>query len=199
MTSRLRTDSRRTASLGMALLAVAAAGLMTPSAASAQGLGLEVDGGYRALQGEELEGLEDGYAAHALLSYGWPSGWEMGAGVGISFHDPEATGRDGDITEAVGLLRYRFNVPAGPVQHVHPFLEGRGGLARFHTSSGGADDISQPGVLVGGQGGVEFWLTDAVGLVGAVGLEYLSFSAEDGLPERSGWSVRPHAGLKIRY
>jgi hypothetical protein len=36
-------------------------------------------------------------------------------------------------------------------------------------------------------------------LLSTVGVEYLSFSAADGLLERSGWSLRPQLGLKLRY
>lgn len=184
---------------GLATAAAFALTLAAPSAASAQGVGLEVDGGYRALAGDDFDGLEDGWAVHALGSYGWETGWEAGAGVGISFHDPEVGDADGDITEVVGFLRYRFGVPGAPVKHLHPFVEGRAGLTRFSTSTATDDDVSQDGVLLGGQAGVEYWLSDAVGVVGAAGLEYLDFSADDGLADRAGLSLRPHVGLKLRY
>lgn len=193
-----RRDRRR-GSFSLAGAVVAVLALAIPSPAPAQGVGLEVDGGYRMLSGDDFESLEDGWAAHALGSYAWETGWEAGAGVGISFHDPEVGDRDGDITELLGFLRYRFGVPGGAVRHLHPFLEGRVGLTRFSTSAPGDDDVSQDGVTLGGQGGAEYWLSDAVGLVGAVGVQYLDFSAADGLPDRSGVSLRPHVGLKIRY
>lgn len=186
---------------GAAVATAAAALLLVPATlaaqAAGQGFGLEVDGGYRILSGDELDGLGNGFSAHALGSWAWTSGWEAGFGAGVSFHDPALAG-DGDITAAFGFARYRFNTPAGPVHHVHPFLEGRVGLTRFSATVAGAD-ASQLGAMAGAQGGAEVWVTDAVGFVGALGAEYLSFSAEDGLPERSGWSFRPHVGLKLRY
>lgn len=186
---------------GAVVAAAVAALLLVPATlaaqAAGQGFGLEVDGGYRILAGDELDGLGNGFSAHALGSWAWTSGWEAGFGAGVSFHDPALAG-DGDITDAFGFARYRFNTPAGGVHHVHPFLEGRVGLTRFTATVAGAD-ASQLGALAGAQGGAEVWVTDAVGFVGALGAEYLSFSAEDGLPERSGWSLRPHVGLKLRY
>lgn len=186
---------------GGAVAAAAAALLLVPATlaaqAAGQGFGLEVDGGYRVLSDDGLEGLGSGFSAHALGSWAWTSGWEAGFGAGVSFHDPAVAG-DGEITNAFGFARYRFNTPAGPVQHVHPFLEGRVGLTRFTATAAGAD-ASQLGSLAGAQGGAEVWVTDAVGFVGALGAEYLSFSAGDGLPERAGWSFRPHVGLKLRY
>lgn len=193
-----RTDRfARTLSVA-ALLLLAWPAMAVAQGATGQGFGLEVDGGGRILAGDELEGLDDGYAVHALGSYAWRTGWEAGVGAGISFHDP-APDVNGDITDVVGFARYRFNVPRAAIQHLHPFLEARAGFVRFSTAGPGDDDISQDGSLVGGQAGAEYWLTDEVGLLGTVGVEYLSFSADDGLPERSGWSLRPQVGLKLRY
>lgn len=193
----------KTDSPGRVAFALVALLLLWPTAVSAQGasgqgLGLEVDGGYRFLAGDELDGLDDGYAVHALGSYAWRTGWEAGVGAGISFHDPAAD-VDGDITEVVGFARYRFGVPAGTVRHLHPFLEARAGITRFSTAAPGEDDVSQEGALVGGQAGAEYWLTDGVGLLGTLGVEYVTFSSGDLLPERSGWSLRPQVGLRLRY
>lgn len=192
-----RPSLARTAAIAATLLLAWPVSLAAQGAVG-QGFGLEVDGGFRVLAGDELEGLDDGYALHALGSYAWRTGWEAGIGAGISFHDP-GPGVDGDITEVVGFARYRFGVPRGTVQHLHPFVEGRAGIIRFSAAAAGDDDISQDGSLVGGQAGGEYWMTDEVGLVGALGVEYLSLSAADGMPDRSGWSLRPQVGLKLRY
>lgn len=183
----------------MAALAFLAWPVSLPAqAASGQGFGLEVNGGFRALAGDELDGLDDGLSAHVLASYAWTTGWEAGIGAGISFHDP-APDVDGDLTDVVGFARYRFGVPRGAVRHLHPFVEGRAGFVRFSTAAPGQDDISQDGSVLGGKGGAEYWLTDEVGLTGGVGVEYLSLSSGDGLTERSGWSIQPQVGLKLRY
>lgn len=194
-----RTTGAHPRTRSLATAAVVALALLWPTSLTAQGLGLEVDAGYRALAGEDFDGLEDGWATHALGSVAWHSGWEAGIGVGISFHDPAATDRDGDLTEVIGFGRYRFGVPGGSVRHLHPFLEARGGLLRFSTSAAGDEDVSQDGALLGGQIGLEYWLSDEVALTGATGLDYLTLSAGDGLPDRSGWSFRPQVGLKLRY
>lgn len=212
---RRRSDDARGASRALApggagaVLLVAAAALLAlaaprPLAAQGLGFGLEVDGGYRALQGEDFESVENGWSTHVLAGYAWSSGWEVGAGAGISFHDPEnGADVDGDITEAFGFARYRFGVPGSHAGHLHPFLEARGGLARFSTATPDVDDVSSDGAMLGGQAGVEYWMSDAVGVVGALGVEYLTFSGDDDLPavlpDRSGWSLRPHVGLKVRY
>lgn len=188
----------RAAAAAAALALLAWPASLPAQGASGQGLGLEVDGGFRSLVGDELDGLDAGLSAHVLGSYAWTTGWEAGIGAGISFHDPAAD-VNGDITDVVGFVRHRFGVPRGAVRHLHPFVEARAGFVRFSTAAPGQDDISQAGSLLGGKGGAEYWLTDEVGLAGAVGVEYLSLSSGDGLPERSGWSLRPHVGLKLRY
>jgi hypothetical protein len=168
-------------------------------AQSGQGIGLEVTVGYQALTGDDFDGLDDAAAFETVGSYAWTDGWERGIGAGIASHGVEDAGDVSvDRTDVFGEGRYRFNVPAGPRPHLHPFLSGRLGYTSLSTD---VDDDSRGGLLVGGGAGLEYWLSDEVGLVGATNLDYLSYGEVDDVEgtDASGLGLRVRGGLKVRF
>lgn len=180
---------------GFALLALSG----PVHAQSGQGVGLEVTVGYQTLTGDDFDGLDDAAAFETVGSYAWTDGWELGVGAGIASHGVDGAGDVSvDRTDVFGEGRYRFNVPAGPRPHLHPFLSGR--LGYTSLSSDAADD-SQGGLLLGGGAGLEYWLSDEVGLVGAANLDYLSYGEVEGVDgsDASGLGMRVRGGLKVRF
>lgn len=166
-------------------------------AQSGQGVGLEVTVGYQTLSGDDFEAFDDAAAFETIGSYAWTDGWELGIGAGIASHDvDELLGDESvDRTDVFGEGRYRFNVPAGQRSHLHPFLSGRLG---YTSLSADAADDSEGGLLLGGGAGLEYWLSDEVGLVGAANLDYLSYGEVEGI-DRSGLGMRVRGGLKVRF
>lgn len=191
-TSTIRGPGRVAAAAlaGLALLALSG----PVHAQSGQGVGLEVTVGYQTLTGDDFDGFDDAAAFETVGSYAWTDGWELGIGAGIASHGvDELVGDESvDRTDVFGEGRYRFNVPAGPGPHLHPFLSGR--LGYTSLSSDAADD-SEGGLLLGGGAGLEYWLSDEVGLVGAANLDYLSYGENEG----SGLGMRVRGGLKVRF
>lgn len=181
---------------GLALLALSG----PAHAQSGQGVGLEVTVGYQTLTGDDFDGFDDAAAFETVGSYAWTDGWELGIGAGIASHGVDELVGDASVdrTDVFGEGRYRFNVPAGPRPHLHPFLSGR--LGYTSLSSDAADD-SQGGLLLGGGAGLEYWLSDEVGLVGAANLDYLSYGEVDGVEgtDASGLGMRVRGGLKVRF
>lgn len=199
-----RTSASTTAGPGrVAAAALAGLALLALSgpvhAQSGQGFGLEVTVGYQTLTGDDFDGLDDAAAFETVGSYGWTDGWELGIGAGIASHGVDGAGDVSvDRTDVFGEGRYRFNVPAGPRPHLHPFLSGRLG---YTSLSADADDDSRGGLLLGGGAGLEYWLSDEVGLVGAANLDYLSYGEVDGIDgtDASGLGMRVRGGLKVRF
>jgi hypothetical protein len=154
--------------------------------ATSQGFGLEVTAGAAIPTGDDFDALDPGLAFEAIGSVGWTSGWEFGIGAGFA-----SLGGPGDenfdLVEVFGEGRYRFGVPAAVVRHAHPFLAGRIGYASLSNGD------SNGGLLVGGGGGLEYWITDEVGLVGAGFYEFLS------LDELNGGEIKLQAGVKVRF
>lgn len=185
-----------TLSLAIAFLALGAA----PGSAQSQGLGLEVTAGYNALSGEDFDAFSNDLGFEVIGSHAWASGWELGIGTGIALHDFETgVDRSADIVNVFGEGRYRFGVPGTVIRHPHPFIVGRLGYSRLSLDLGD-EDVSQDGLLAGFGGGVEYWLTNEVGLVGGAMLHLLSYDSEAEIPvERDGAQVSLRGGMKLRF
>lgn len=181
------------------LISALALGATAPLAAQQGRVGLEVTVGVNLMGGEDLETVDDALGFEALGSYAFPSGLELGAGAGISTHGRTGTELDANVTSVFAEGRYRFGVPAETVPHLHPFVAGRIGWTSLSLESTG-DDASTTGLLVGGGAGLEYWLTDTVGLVGTALLHFLEYGSSDEIPaEVSGREVDLRAGLKVRF
>lgn len=157
--------------------------------APGEGLGIKANVGYLNfsgdLGGDELVGLDDGVGFEGVLSWGWPSGFELGAGVGFGSHDldeDEPGDFSGDVTTIFLEPLYRFNVRAAEAPHLHPFLGARAGYASLGFDEDfpavGEDD-TKGGFLVGGIGGLELWFSHNVGIVGSLAYDYLSFDVNE--------------------
>lgn len=172
-----------------------------PSAAQQAGtIGLEVTAGYNLMGGDDFDVLDDAFGFEALGSYAFPTGLELGVGAGISTHDRPATDLDANMTNVFAEGRYRFGVPAPRVPHLHPFLAARVGWSSLSFDTASDDDASTTGLLIGGGGGLEYWLTDTVGIVGAALLHFLDYGSSDEVPgDISGREVDLRAGLKVRF
>lgn len=179
--------------LGTTLLLLSA----VDARAQSQGIGLEVNAGYDILTGDDFDAFENGLGFEVIGSHAWTSGWELGVGAGFSSHDLDGLdGPSADQINVFGEARYRFGVPAAVPTHTHPFVLGRLGYTRLDVD----DDASQSGLLAGAGGGVEYWLTDEVGILGAGVLQLLSYGDSDDVPvERDGVEFNLHGGLKVRF
>lgn len=170
------------------------------TAQQAGAVGLEVTAGYNLMGGDDLDVLDNALGFEAIGSYAFPAGLELGVGAGISTHDIPGDDLDANITNVFGEGRYRFGVPASEVPHLHPFLAGRVGWSSLSFDTTGDEDASTTGLLIGGGGGLEYWLSDTVGLVGAALLQFLDYGSSDEVPgDRSGREVDLRAGLKVRF
>lgn len=192
---------RRMTGIGVAFLVAAALGATTLQAQDArgQGVGLQVDAGASILTGDDFEALDTGLVFTALGSYAWVTGWEVGVAAGFASHDMESTvaapsatatgSTDAQLNNVSAVVRKRFNVPADPAQHLHPYVEGRVGWAELDVDGGGSESGLQGGLGVG----LEYWLSHAVGLTGGLNGSFLS------LGDASGLRIVPRAGLKVRF
>lgn len=189
---------------GRILLAFVALALMeaaTPEPVQAQSsLGLEVTAGYGILNGEDFDGLDDAIGFDALGSYAFPTGLELGVGVGFATHEQSGPGdTSAELIDLFGEVRYRFGAPAAETPHLHPFLAGRVGWNRFSLDLTG-EDPSASGLMFGAGGGVEYWFTDAVAAVASGFLHLRDYAETDALPAGMGGSeVDIRAGLKVRF
>ena len=163
--------------------------------AQGQGFGLEVNAGYDMMTGEDFDAFDNELGFEAIGSYAWVSGWELGIGAGFS--DYELNGAASvDQLNVFGEGRYRFGTPASLTPHVHPFVQGRIGYTRLDL----ANDASQSGLLVGAGGGVEYWISDEVAVVGDGVVHFLSYGDSDEVPvKRDGAEVSLRGGLKVRF
>jgi hypothetical protein len=75
---------------------MALACLFAPSVAAAQsgGFGLEGTLGYQDLGGDNFEQIGGGFAWDIMAYHLWPSGWEVGVGVGLAYPSTGATASD---------------------------------------------------------------------------------------------------------
>ena len=164
-----------------------------------QGIGLEVSAGYHFLGGDDFRGIENAFGFETIGSLAWVTGWEAGVGAGFTSHDLAGPGdASADIVDVFGEGRYRFNVPGATIRHPHPFLAGRVGFSRLTLGDGAS--ASQNGFLVGFGGGVEYWLTDEVGFLGAGTMNVRSYGDSDEIRvDRSGTDFRIRAGMKVRF
>lgn len=183
---------------GLALLLA----LPADAAAQSQGIGLKVNAGL-ANPGGDLDddagdlGLDGGLGFEALLGHAWANGLEIGVGTGISFHDMDPLDDDVDLITVYAEPIYRFGARAARAPHLHPFFGGRIGYARL---SHPVDGASRNGLLVGPIGGVEYWFTDEVGVVGTAAFDFFDF----GEPSAGGEDVGGNrfgilGGLKVRF
>lgn len=173
---------------------------VTPARAQSQGLGLEVTTGYNALSGEDFGAFSNDLGFEVIGSHAWASGWELGIGTGIALHDFETgVDRSADIVNVFGEARYRFGVPGAVIRHPHPFIVGRLGYSRLSLDLDDGD-ATQDGLMAGLGGGLEYWLTNEVGLVGGALLHLLSYDSNAEVPvERDGAQVSLRGGLKLRF
>lgn len=210
--------------IGRGFIALATVGLLAAvpltlqaqdGGAPGEGLGIKANAGYLNfsgdLGGDELVGLDDGVGFEGVLSWGWPSGFELGAGVGFGSHDldeDEPGDFSADVTTIFLEPLYRFNVQAAEAPHLHPFIGARGGYASLGFDedfvSVGEDD-TKGGFLVGGLAGLELWFSDNLGIVGSVAYDYLSFDVneDDAISVEdedtvSGGRVGIRGGVKLR-
>lgn len=152
-----------------------------------QGFGLQVDIGASVLTGDDFDAWDTGVNFDALGSYAWTSGWEAGVAAGFASHD--VNGDDTQLNNVSAVLRKRFHVPRTRAPHLHPYLEGRFGWVQNDPDAGDSDS----GIELGGGAGLEYWLSQQVGLTGGVNLGYIDIA------EASGLRIVPRAGLKVRF
>lgn len=193
------------APLGLALMAAVALGLGLPATGAAQnlGYGLKVNAGLASPGGDLGDGdpgdvgLDSGLGFDATVSRAWASGFELGLGTSISFHDVDGIGENADLITVYAEPIYRFGVRAGHVPHLHPFFGGRVGYAHLGHP---VDDASRSGFVVGPIGGVEYWLSDEVGLVGTASFDFFNFGETDaGGDDIGGSRFGIQGGLKVRF
>lgn len=204
----IRTNRRANVSTrGRGGLIAAATGLAlaltiaTPGsgAAQAQGIGLKVNAGFTNPGGDlgDDVGLDSGLGFEATLSRAWASGLEIGIGTGISFHDLNAIDDDADLITVYAEPIYRLRARATRAPHLHPFFGGRVGYARLGHP---IDDLSRNGFMVGPIGGLEYWLSDEVGIVGTASFDFFDFGENDaGGADVGGNRFGIHGGLKVRF
>jgi hypothetical protein len=183
-----------TALLVIALFAVAAETLQ----AQDRGFGIAGNAGAFIPGGVDFEELDSGFGAEGVLSWGWASGFEVGAAFGWSTHDAED--EEVDLTRLFGEVGWRFN--SQPVNSVvfMPFVKARGGYARANVDSD-SDGLDFDGYGLGGAAGLEVWLSSGFGLTGQASLDFLSLEGDenDADAERStGTLVGITGGVKIR-
>lgn len=188
----------------LTLFAGLALALALPGAATAQsqGIGLKVNAGYANPGGDLGDdagdlGLGGGLGFEATLSNAWASGLEIGLGTGISFHDMGGLDDDADLITVFAEPIYRIGARALRTPHLHPFFGGRIGYARLAHP---VDGLSRSGLVVGPIGGLEYWLSDQVGIVGTASFDFFDF----GEPEAGGGDIGGNrlaiqGGLKVRF
>ena len=198
ITDRFTGGALRALLLGFALAALGSLAATRPAVAqNGPMFGLTVAINYGFLGGEDLDLLDDAIGFETIGSLAFPSGLELGAGVGISSHDIDPGSADASLTTVFADGRYRFNVPAGEVRHFHPFIGGRLGYASLGADPSGPgidDDESVSGLLFGFGGGLEYWLSESVGLDGGAQLNFLSLENDVG-----GTKFDIRAGVKVRF
>lgn len=192
---------KRGATLAAALMVAA---LALPRGAGAQelGFGLEVTGGHTTLGGDAFSGDDDGPGFETVLSAMFGRGFDLGAGASISFHDRTGD-RDTELVSAFLEPRFRFGVSTGrDAPHVHPFVAGRLGFSEARLKDDGDEVASNSGLLLGGVGGLEVWLSSDVALLGSVAYDFMNFEEEGGLfegAEQEGNRLGFRGGLKVRF
>lgn len=189
-------------------LVVFAAVATAPVTLQAQdrGFGIAGSAGVFIPGGEDLEELDAGFGAEGVLSWGWASGFEIGAGVHWSSHDAEgsdtATEDEGaDLFGLFGEAGWRFNSRPANSAVVMPFVKARGGYLRADVDSADEEEADVEGWSLGGQAGLEVWLSRAFAITGVATLDYVSFEGDeiDPTAERStGTLVGITGGVKIR-
>lgn len=193
--------------LGRIMAGLAVAGGLSlaaaaPTTAQTGGrIGLEASAGYHLLGGDDFEPFDDALGFEALGSYAFDSGLELGIGTGITSHDLDGTiANQGDIVTVFADGRYRFGYPAPSAPHLHPFVAARVGWSRMTLEvAAEGDDPSASGLLVGGGGGVEYWFTDAVAVVGSGTFDLLDYGSSDELADFGGNRVVLEGGVKVRF
>lgn len=193
---RIRTRAIRGAAAVAALLLAAGT---TEVQAQARGpvFGLEASINYGFIGGDDLDFLDSGIGFEAIGSLAWPSGLELGAGAGISSHDVDPGDEDADMTNLFAEARYRFNVPADEIRHLHPYVAGRVGLTdlSIESESDGIEiEADTDGLLLGLGGGLEYWLSESVGLDAAGVLHFLNYDNDV-----NGTKVDLRGGVKVRF
>lgn len=203
----LHTTTDGIARWGAALAAAAALVAFAPATALAQGLdtdpggfGIDVNGGYYTLSGDDFDilGVEGGLGADATLRYSFPGGFGVGAGGEIAFLGLEDSDENADLTQLYGELRYDF--PTGTA--LRPFVAGRVGYAQLSPDDGMVDGSDLDGIAAGGNAGVAYWLSDEVAIQGAALLNFLNVSADDDLVDDadfSGTELGAKAGVKVVF
>lgn len=187
--------------LATALLVIAmSAAVPVTLEAQDRGFGITGNAGVFIPGGDDFEELDSGFGAEGVLSWGWASGLEVGAGFGWSTHDAED--EEVDLTRLFGEFGWRFN--SRPVNSVvvMPFVKARGGYARGSVDSDTeGDGLDFDGYGIGGAAGVEVWLSSVFGLTGQASLDFVSLEGDpdDTSAERSnGTLVGLVGGVKIR-
>jgi hypothetical protein len=163
-----------------------------------RGFGIAGSAGAMIPGGEDFEELESGFGAEGALSWGWASGFELGAVLGWSTHDAED--ENVDLIRLFGEAGWRFNSRPVNSAVVMPFVKARGGYARASVDSA-SDGLDFDGYGVGGAAGVEVWLSRGFALTGQASLDFLSLEGDenDADAERStGTLVGVTGGVKIR-
>lgn len=188
--------------IAAATLAVGISPFLAPDArAQERRFGVEATVGYHLPGGDDFEAFDAAIGFEALGSYAFDRGLELGLGAGIASYDLDgAFAESADITSVFGEGRYRFGVPAAETPHLHPFVAGRLGWSRIAVdATGPGDDPSATGLLFGAGGGVEYWFSDLVAVVGAGTIDILNFGDSDDLPDLGGHRLSIRAGLKVRF
>lgn len=185
--------------VGLALLVVPP----STGAAQSQGIGLKVNAGFAAPGGDLGDGdpgdvgLDGGFGFEATVSRAWSSGLEIGVGTGISFHDLSGFDDDADLLTIYAEPIYRIGARADRVPHLHPFFGGRIGYARLDHPLDGA---SRDGFVAGPIGGLEYWLSDEVGIVGTASFDFFNLGeTEAGGDDVGGSRLGIQGGLKVRF
>jgi hypothetical protein len=177
-----------------------------PVALQAQdrGLGIAGNAGVFIPGGDDFTDLDSGFGAEGVLSWGWASGFEIGAGFRLSTHDagdddtaPEEEGAD--LTGIFGEAGWRFNSRPVNSAVVMPFVKARGGYLRADSDSTDEETDDLNGWSLGGQAGLEVWLSRAFAITGAATVDLLSLEeAEAGEGRLTGSLVGITGGVKIR-
>lgn len=195
------------------LLAVGSLVAGAPRFAHAQGVGLEVNGGYYRYGGTIGSGADDGFGIEAVGDYGWRNGFGFGLGVGVDFRNVDPSPIGGDTgAESRGLqifaqpsFRFGPSKPAKP--SVHPFVAARIGYARLSFRAGNRTTFlerSRRGFSAGAIGGVELWLAEGMAITGSLlfGVLELGDGTVSGetvpMTDSSGTRLGFRGGLKIR-
>lgn len=194
-----RAFDSKIATGGATLVAALALLALLPASAAAQnqGIGLKVNAGFANPGGDLGDELDSGPGFEATLSHAWATGLEIGIGTGISFHDAGLPDDDADLITVYAEPIYRIGASAERAPHLHPFFGGRVGYARLGHP---VDGLDRSGFMVGPIGGLEYWLTDEVGLVGTAAFDFFNFGEpEAGGDDIGGNRLGIQGGLKVRF